>query len=137
MRVPCDPSRKENRADGRLRLDGEQCLLLDCKSAEVAVNLQNHLETQFDGYLRRERETGKQPLGFLVIGPAFTPQSLRLANQYKARTNWDVALVTAAGLKHLAERWAAIEPEKAFPVRLLNRTDIIDKDRAEWLLSLA
>lgn len=137
MRVPCDPSRKENRADGRLRLDGEQCLLLDCKSAEVAVNLQDHLEAQFDGYLRRERETGKQPLGFLVIGPAFTPQSLKLANQYKARTNWDVALVTAAGLKHLAERWAALEPEKAFPVRLLNRTDVIDKDRAEWLLSLA
>jgi hypothetical protein len=43
-------------------------------------------------------------VGFLVIGPAFTPQSLALATKYKARTNWDVALVTAAGLKHLAER---------------------------------
>jgi hypothetical protein len=104
---------------------------------EVAVDLQDHLETQFDGYLRKERELGGQPLGFLVIGPAFTPQSVRLANQYKARTNWDVALVTTEGLKHLAERWSATEPEKPFPVRLLSRTEVIDKDRAEFLLSLA
>ena len=41
---------------------------------------------------------------------------------------------TAEGLKHLAERWAAAEPDKPFPVRLLNRTDLIDKDRAEFLL---
>ena len=60
-----------------------------------------------------------------------------MANQYKARTNWDVALVTAAGLKHLADRWAALEPEKPFPVRLLNRTEVIDKGRPEFLLSLA
>ena len=48
-----------------------------------------------------------------------------------------MALVTAAGLKHLAERWAALEPEKPFPVRLLSRTEVIDKERAEFLLSLA
>src|SRR5262249_28654397 len=137
LRVPCDRARKENRADGRLRLEDKQCLLWDCKSAEAAVNLQDHLDDQFDGYLRREREGGGQPLGFLVIGRAFPPQSVRLANQYKARTNWDVALVLAGGLKHLAERWSAVEPDKPFPVRLLNRTEVIDKERAEFLLSLA
>lgn len=137
LHASCDPSRAENRADGRVRLDAHQCLLWDCKSAEQAVNLQDHLDGQFDGYLRKERDVGLAPLGFLVIGPAFTPQSVRLANQYKARTNWDVALVTAAGLKHLADRWAAQEPDKPFPVRLLNRTEVIDKDRAEFLLSLA
>ena len=72
-----------------------------------------------------------------MVGPAFTPQSIILARQYKARTNWDVALVTAEGLKHLADRWAAAEPDKPFPVRLLNRTEVIDKARAEFLLSLA
>jgi hypothetical protein len=136
LRVACDMTRKDNKADGRLQLDNAQCLLLDCKSAEAAVNLQDHLDTQFDGYLRKARDAGRNPLGFLVIGPAFTPQSIRLAYQYKARTNWDVALVTAEGLRHLADRWAAAEPEKAFPVRLLNRTEVIDKDRAEFLLSL-
>jgi hypothetical protein len=137
LHVPCDRSQKDNRADGRLPLENEQSILWDCKSAEGMVNLQDHLEGQFDAYLRKERESGKQPLAFLVIGPSFTPQSIKLAHQYKARTNWDIALVTAEGLKHLAERWAAAEPSKPFPVRLLNRTDVIDKERAEFLLSLA
>ena len=137
LKLPCDPSRAENRADGRLRLDTDQCLLWDCKTAEVAVNLQDHLDGQFDGYLRKELQVGLKPLGFLVIGPSFTPQSIRLANQYKARTNWDVALVQADGLKHLADRCAATEPDKPFPIRLLIRTEVIDKERAEFLLSLA
>ncbi|OWK37635.1 hypothetical protein FRUB_06755 [Fimbriiglobus ruber] len=136
LHVPCDMTRKDNKADGKLQLDNTQCLLLDCKSAEAAVNLQDYLDTQFDGYLRKERDSGKQPLGFLVIAPGFTPQSLRLAYQYKARTTWDVALITAEGLRHLADRWVIAEPQKPFPVRLLNRTDIIDKERAEILLSL-
>lgn len=137
LHVPCDRSRKDNRADGRLPLDQEDSILWDCKSVEGAVNLQDHLDGQFDGYLRKERESGKHPLAFLVIGPAFTPQSIKLAHQYKARTNWDVALITAEGLKHLAERWSAAEPAKPFPVRLLNRTEVIDKERADFLLSLA
>jgi hypothetical protein len=137
LHVPCDRSQKDNRADGRLPLENEQSILWDCKSAEGLVNLQDHLENQFDGYLRKERESGKQPLAFLIIGPAFTQQSLKLAYQYKARTNWDIALVTAEGLKHLADRWAATEPTKPFPIRLFNRTDLIDKERAEFLLSLA
>ena len=137
LHVPCERSSRENRADGRLPLDGDQSILWDCKSVEGLVNLQDHLDGQFDSYLRKEREAGKQPLAFLVIGPAFTPQSIKLAHQYKARTNWDVALVTAEGLKHLADRWAATEPNKPFPVRLFNRTEVIDKERAEFLLSLA
>lgn len=46
-------------------LDGNQVTLLDCKSAEQAVNLQDYLDTQFDGYLRKVRDGGKQPVGFL------------------------------------------------------------------------
>lgn len=137
LRVPCDMTRKDNKADGRLALAGGQCLLLDCKSAEGPVNLQDHLDGQFDGYMRKEQGSGKNPIGFLVIAPAFTPQSINLAYKYKARTNWDVTLITAEGLRYLADRWAASEPEKPFPVRLLNCTAVIDKERAEVLLSLA
>jgi len=137
LKVPMHRANKENRADGKLSLEGNQCILLDCKSVEGAVNLQDHLDIQFDGYLRKERESNCQPLAFLVIGPAFTANSLKAAYQYKARTNWDIALITAEGLKYLAERWSAMSPEKPFPVRLLNRTEIIDKERAEFLLSLA
>lgn len=137
FRVPCERANAENRADGRLPLENQQSILWDCKSVESAVNLQDHLEGQFDLYLRKEQANGKTPLAFLVIGPAFTEQSLKLAYQYKSRTNWDIALITAEGLKHLADRWVLLEPDKPFPVRLLNRTEIIDKARAEFLLSLA
>ena len=135
--VPCDMSRKDTRSDGRLQLDGNQCLLWDCKSAEAAVNLQDHLDSQFDGYLQKERDVGKQPLAFIVIAPSFTPLSIKLAYQYKARTNWDISLVQADALKHLADSWFNISNGQPFPIRLLNRTEIIDKERAEYILSLA
>jgi hypothetical protein len=137
LKVPCDMTRKDNKADGKIVLDGGSCLLLDCKSAEGPVNLQDHLDGQFDGYLRKEGNAGRNPIGFLVIGPAFTPQSINLAYKYKAQTNWDVTLVTAEGLRYLADRWAASGTGKPFPVRLLNCTAVIDKERAEVLLSLA
>ncbi|TVQ29993.1 MAG: hypothetical protein EA376_14170 [Phycisphaeraceae bacterium] len=124
-------------ADGRILLDGNFSMLWDCKSVERQVNLHDHLDSQFDVYLRREQEKGYNPLAFLVIGPDFTPQSLKLAHQYKARTNWDIALVTASGLRHLAESWSTAEPNKPFPIRLFNRTELIDKEKAELLLSLA
>jgi len=37
----------------------------------------------------------------------------------------------------LAEQWGATEEDKAFPIRLLNQTEIIDKERVDFLLSLA
>jgi len=138
LHVPCERANRDNRADGRLPLDGNQSILWDCKSVEALVNLQDHLEIQFDGYLRKDRDSGHLPLAFLVIAPGFTPQSIKLAIQYKSKTNWDIALITAEGLRHLAERWHAMEPEKPFPVRLLNQTAVVlDKERAEYLLSLA
>ena len=45
--------------------------------------------------------------------------------------------MTAAGLKRLADRWVAVAPDKTFPVRLLKRIEVIDTERAEFLLSLA
>jgi hypothetical protein len=137
LNVPIDVRRQVTKCDGRIPLENNQCILWDCKCAEGPVNLQDHLEDQFDAYLRKERENGHDPLAFLVIAPSFTPQSIKLAHQYKARTNWDVALVTAEALKHLAEQWSTASPGKPFPVRLFNRTDLIDKERADFLLSLA
>lgn len=137
LNLDVDTSGKVSKADGRIPFENRQVMLWDCKSVEGDVNLQDHLEDQFDSYLRKEREKGYQPIAFLVIGPSFTPQSIKTAHQYKARSNWDIALINADALKHLAEQWSAIEPEKQFPVGLLNRTEVIDKDRVEFLLSLA
>ena len=133
LRVPCDMSRKDSRSDGRLGLDAGQSLLWDCKSVEGGQPT-DFLDGRFDGYLEG-REGRRNYSGSWRSGrrsPIADP-----GHKYKARTNWDVALVTSAGLKHLAERWAATEPEKPFPIRLLIRTEVIDKERAEFLLSLA
>jgi hypothetical protein len=137
LRVKIDSSRKITKADGRIPIADKKVILWDCKSAEKPVNLQDYLEDQFDGYMRKEAEKGCQPLAFLVIGPSFTSQSVKLAHLYKARTNWDVALIQADALKYLADQWAAMEPEKSFPIALLNRTEIIDRERVEFLISLA
>ena len=137
LHVRIDKRRRVTKSDGRIPLEDTQVILWDCKSAEKAVNLQDHLDGQFDAYLRREREKGFQPIAFLVIGPSFTAQSFNLAHQYKARTNWDIALVEADALRFLADQWSATEAEKPFPVRLFNRTEIIDREKIEFLLSLA
>lgn len=137
LNLEIDKKRQTSKADGRILLGDRRVLLWDCKSAESTVNLQDHLDSQFDGYFHREREKGFQPLAILVIGPVFTPQSVKLAHQYKARTNWDVALVQADALKHLAEQWFMTYSDQPFPIGLFNRTEIIDIDRADFLLSLA
>jgi hypothetical protein len=49
LRAKCDRSYKDDRADGRVHLENGQCIPWDCKSAEAAVNLQDHLNGQFDG----------------------------------------------------------------------------------------
>lgn len=137
LKLKIDNSRKSSQADGKLLLDNKELILWDCKSVEKAVNLQDHLESQFDHYLRKEREKGGSPLAFFIIGPSFTAQSIKLACQYKAKTNWDITLIEAGALKSLADQWDEMEPEKAFPIRLLNRTEVIDRDRIDFLLSLA
>lgn len=137
LNLKIDNSRKVTKADGRIIVKDRQVMLWDCKSVEDSVNLQDHLEEQFDPYLRQERDKGFEPVAFLVIGPQFTASSIKLAHQYKARTNWDVALIQSDALKLIAEHWFEMGTEQSFPIGLFNRTELIDRDRAEFLLSLA
>jgi len=122
--------------DGKIYLPGRQVVLWDCKSDEREVNLQDHLEPQFDGYMRAEAREGRQVLYFLVVGPRFTAKSLTAARKYKMATNWDVPLITASALKRIAEKWHGAKPGQPFPLGLLNLTEIIDDGRADELLSL-
>ncbi|MEO2013326.1 MAG: hypothetical protein ABGZ53_03045 [Fuerstiella sp.] len=137
LNVGIDNTRKITKADGRIPVGDRQVILWDCKSAEKEVNLQDHLDDQFDGYLRKERQKGFEPLAFIVVGPSFSANSIKIAHQYKAKTNWDIALVHADALKHIAEHWAAQETEQTFPIGLFNRTELIDLKLAEFLISLA
>ena len=49
----------------------------------------------------------------------------------------DLALVHADALKFLADRWDEMEPNNRFPITLFNRTEVIDIEQIEFLLSLA
>jgi hypothetical protein len=56
LKVKIDISRRVTKADGRIPLDGKRVILWDCKSAEKPVDLQDYLDDQFDGYMRKEAE---------------------------------------------------------------------------------
>lgn len=129
--------RTKKRADGRILLDDHKSMLWDCKSVERQFNLQDCLDSQFDLYIRRERESGFEILAFIVIAPSFTPHSLKLAKMYKAKTNCDILLLEADALKYIADSWSEGDHGKPFPVILFNDTTIIDQASAEVILSLA
>ena len=57
--------------------------------------------------------------------------------QTEVLTSHQIALIRADALKFLADQWATMEPDKSFPIALLNRTEIIDRERVEFLISLA
>ena len=63
--------------------------------------------------------------------------SLNLAHKYKAKSNCDIALIEAAALKHLSEQWSTLQADKEFPITLMNKTELIDVERADFFLSLA
>ncbi len=137
LKLPIEKKLPVKSADGKVYLhDRRQVVLWDCKSDEKAVNLQDHLESQFDGYMRAEARQGYRVLYFLVIGPRFTKKSSSVARKYKMATSWDVPLITASALKRIAEKWHDANPDHPFPIGLLNLTDIVDDDRADELLSL-
>lgn len=84
LNLKIDNNRKVSKADGRILLDDRRVMLWDCKSAEKEVNLQDFLEDQFDGYLRKERQKGFDPLAFIVIGPAFRRRHSKNARTVQA-----------------------------------------------------
>ncbi len=137
LKLPIEKNLPAKSADGKVYLhDRQEVVLWDCKSGEKEVKLHDHLESQFDGYMRAESQRGFRVLYFLVIGPRFTKRSSLVARKYKMATNWDIPLITASALKHIAEKWHDAKPTRPFPIGLLNLTEIVDEDRADELLSL-
>ncbi len=111
-------------ADGiyvNVRLESEensrQCLLVlmgataDGKKELIAVR---------DGYRESEQSWSELLLDLKGRGLSLAPK-----------------LAVGDGALGFAEQWSTASPGKPFPVRLFNRTDLIDKERADFLLSLA
>ena len=103
-----------NHADGALSYK-DRVIYWDNKSKESPVNLKDHIR-QFDTYIRQAE---KPVAGFLVIGPAFTPESSLLAMQYQVESGTIISMITAAELKNLGEAWQAKKESNAFPLGYL------------------
>ena len=99
----------------------------DNKSKEGPVNLKDHL-AQFDTYMN---QADKPVPIFLVIGPSFTGDSEAEAIRYHARHfDRNIALITAAELKRLAEEWSSERNknrEAPFELGLLAATGRFDR----------
>ncbi len=100
-------------ADGMLAYQ-EKIVLWDNKSKETPVNLIDHIQ-QFDKYIKNSERS--IPI-FLVIGPAFTEQSVAIAMEYMIENETTISLITAIELKQLAIKWSKkhINKNEPFPL---------------------
>lgn len=95
----------------------DSLIMWDNKSKESAVKLKQH-ESQILRYISHSEKT---VAGFIVIGPDFSDDSPRTAQDIFARHGVIVCLITAEELKLTAEAWTAKEnaDDAAFPLGYL------------------
>lgn len=86
--------------DGMLSFN-DKIIMWDNKSKEKEVNLVNHIN-QFDRYIRN---CEKSVPVFIVIGPAFSEQSIDECVKYAANNDTLILLITAKELKDVAIKW--------------------------------
>lgn len=95
--------------DGKLSYN-DKYIMWDNKSKESAVNLKDHI-LQFDNYIRN---SDKAVSSFMVIGPAFTENSIKECVKYSLLSDTQILLITADELKDVAERWHKAHPDEIF-----------------------
>ena len=86
--------------DGKLSFK-DKYIMWDNKSKEVPVNLKDHIQ-QFDRYIKTSE---KEVAVFMVIAPAFTPQSVQECVDYSLNSDTQMLLITAEEFKMVAEQW--------------------------------
>lgn len=86
--------------DGKLTFK-DKYIMWDNKSKETPVNLKDHIQ-QFDRYIKN---SDKDVVVFMVIGPEFTEQSIQECVDYSLNNDTQILLITAKELKTVAELW--------------------------------
>ena len=87
--------------DGILSFN-DKLIMWDNKSKEAPVSLAEHIR-QFDRYIKNST---KPVSVFMVIGPAFTADSVKDCAKYAMSSDTLILLITAEELKTLAEKWS-------------------------------
>ncbi len=106
--------------DGILSFN-DRLIMWDNKSKETPVNLSDHIK-QFERYLSASE---KPVASFLVIGPSFTADSIKLCTKFSMSNNTTICLITASQLKKLALKWKNDSP---FPLQNFRQSGIFDMD---------
>lgn len=126
-------------ADGRLKHNSKEVVLWDNKSTEKSYHFPEEHFEQFLGYIRAD---SMRPTLFLVITYDYTPEAVAQAQKLKAYSeqDTDVALITAADLKFVAEEWKTYSGKKEpeFNLQVFNLTGELDRNtlmgRMSWAL---
>ena len=95
--------------DGKLSFKNKY-IMWDNKSKESPVNLKDHIQ-QFDSYIRN---SDKEVVVFIVIGPDFTENSIKECVDYSLNNDTQILLITADELKTVADSWNKKHPGEMF-----------------------
>ncbi|MFZ4453180.1 hypothetical protein [Salibacterium aidingense] len=127
-------------ADGKVKFqNNNETVLWDNKSSEDDYIFPEEHFTQFLNYIRAN---DNRVTLFLIVTSTISPDAVSKAQKLKAfsETDTDVALISAADLKFVAENWKdySTKKEPVFNLQVLNYTGELTrsilKDRMSWSL---
>lgn len=126
-------------ADGKLKYNSKEVILWDNKSTEKPYSFPQEHFDQFLGYIRAQ---DSRVTLFLIITSEFTQEAIHQTQKLKAFSDQDtdVALISAADLKYVAENWKRYSDKKEpkFNLQVFNITGELNRSllssRMEWAL---
>lgn len=123
-------------ADGGVAAKNGKMILWDCKSALTPYALTEPKCAQFLQYVAKEAPNVVCP--FLVFSGSFTNESSARSLALKAvcPPGTEIALMTAADLKWLADKWSKDYPGKRLPLDVLAHSGFLNIEALELRLKL-
>lgn len=125
--IPLETTAGNEHADGIARFPkSKELFMWDTKSKETIYEFPNDHFNQFRRYIHNSPERVNC---FLIIAPEISEKSIENAYRLKIKSGMDtdVALISAADLKWVAENWGSFSQEEAFNLDVLNFTGILDR----------
>ena len=125
-----------NHADGGVAAKSGRMVLWDCKSAVEPYAVTKGKFGPFLNYITKEAPNVVRP--FLVFSGSFSSESAAAALELEARCplGTEIALMTAAHLKWLAEKWSKEYSGRVLPLDVLAHSGFLNTEVLELMLKL-